>query len=134
MERAAYVNDVLTSVSDVETGIKLVDGLWSMFTKADFHLTKWLSNDERVLASLPEELTLIQPHLIDSRPQERVLGVEWSVQSDELRFTVALGVKPGTRRDLLSTMNSLFDPLGLVAPVMLEVRSVYRGLREQELE
>jgi len=40
VEGAAYVDDVLTSVSDVETGIKLVDGLRSMLAKAGFRLTK----------------------------------------------------------------------------------------------
>ena len=55
VERAAYVDDVLTSVSDVETGIKLVDGLRSMLAKAGFRLTKWLSNDEHILASLLEK-------------------------------------------------------------------------------
>jgi len=52
--------------------------------------------------------------------KNRVLGVVWSVQSDEFRFTVSLATKPRTRRGLLSAMNSLFDSLGLVAPVVLE--------------
>jgi len=52
--------------------------------------------------------------------KNRVLGVVWSAQSDEFRFTVSLATKPRTRRGLLSAMNSLFDSLGLVAPVVLE--------------
>ena len=96
VEGAAYVDDVLTSVSDVETGIKLVDGLRSMLAKAGFRLIKWLSNDERILASLPEKelAKSVQTHSIDSSLQERVLGVEWNVQSDEFRFTVSLAMKP----------------------------------------
>ena len=81
VERAAYVDDVLTSVSDVETCIKLVDGLRLMLTKAGFRVTKWLSNDERILASLPEKelAKSVQAHSIDSSLQERVLSVEWNV-------------------------------------------------------
>ena len=66
--------------------------------------------------------------------QERELDVEWNVQSDEFRFAVSLAMKPRTRQGLLSTMNSLSDPLGLVAPVVLEARSIYRSLCEQKLE
>jgi len=130
------VDDVLTSVSDVETGIKLVDGLRSMLAKAGFRLTEWLYNEERILAFLPEKelAKSVQTHSIDSSLQERVLGVERNVQSDEFRFTISLTMKPRTRRGLLSTMISLFDSLGLVAPVVLEARSIYRSLCEQELE
>jgi len=69
VERTAYVDDVLTSVSDVEAGIKLADELRSMLAKAGFCLAKpkWLSNDERVFASLPEKelLTSVQAHSVD---------------------------------------------------------------------
>jgi len=75
VERATYVDDVLTAVSDVETGIKLVDRLRLMLAKAGFRLTKWLSNDERILASLPEKelAKSVQTHSIDSSLQERVI-------------------------------------------------------------
>ena len=127
---------MLTSVSDVENGIKLVDGLRSLLAKAGFRLTKWLSNNQAILASLPEsELAKsVQVRAIDSDLQERILGVDWNVLADEFRFSVVLPMKPRTRRGLLSTVNSLFDPLGLVTPVLLEARCIDRSLCEQELE
>ena len=120
VERCMYVDDCLTSVSDVETAIKLVGGLRSLFAKAGFWLTKWLSNSEEVLASVPEdELTKSwHVHALDCKLQERILGVAWNVQSDTFRFSVALPLRPRTRRGLLSTVNSLLDPLGFVAPVV----------------
>ena len=66
--------------------------------------------------------------------QERVLGVAWNVEADEFRFAVAPPLKPRTRRGLLSTMNSLFDPLGFVAPVIIEARAIYRVLCQMGLE
>jgi len=136
VERCMYVDDCLTSVSDVETAIELVDGLRSLLAKAGFRLTKWLSNSEEVLASIPEnELTKsLHVHALDCTLQERILGVAWNVQSDTFRFSVALPLRPRTRRGLLSTVNSLFDPLGFVAPVVLEVRLIYRNLCQMELE
>ena len=73
-------------------------------------------------------------HALDCTLQERILGVACNVQSDTFRFSVALPLRPRTRRGLLSTANSLFDPLGFVAPVVLEVRLIYRSLCQMELE
>ena len=113
IERCMYVDDCLISVSEVETAIELVGGLRSLHAKAGFRLTKWLSNSEEVLASIPEdELTKsLHVHALDCMLQERILGVAWNVQSDTFRFSVALPLRPRTRRGLLSTANSLFDPL-----------------------
>ena len=55
IDRCMYVDDCLISVSDVETAIELVGGLRSLHAKAGFRLTKWLSNSEEVLASIPED-------------------------------------------------------------------------------
>jgi len=131
-----YVDDCLTSVSDVETAIELFGGLRSLLAKAGFRLSKWFSNSEEVLANIPEnELTKsLHVHALDCTLQERILGVAWNVQSDTFRFSVALPLRPRTRQGLLSTVNSLFDPLGFVAPVVLEVRLIYRNVCQMELE
>nr|CAB3263156.1 uncharacterized protein LOC104265735 [Phallusia mammillata] len=136
VERNFYVDDCLTSVSDVNTGLELVAGLRSLLAKGGFRLTKWLSNSKEILDSLPtEELSKsLLTHPLDADLQERVLGVHWSVQADKFNFTVSLPVKPRTRRGLLSTMNSLFDPLGFVVPVVVEARLIYRSLCQQEIE
>ena len=99
VERRMYVDDYLTSVSNVETAIEQVGGLRSLLAKAGFRLMKWLSNSEEVLASIPEnELTKsLHVHALDCTLQERILGVVWNVQSDTFRFSVALPLRPRTR-------------------------------------
>jgi len=42
VERRMYVDDYLTSVSNVETAIEQVGGLRSLLAKAGFRLMKWL--------------------------------------------------------------------------------------------
>ena len=48
---------------------------------------------------------------------ERTLGLRWIVSEDAYTFKVSLTEKPSTRRGVLSTASSLYDPLGFVAPV-----------------
>lgn len=52
-------------------------------------------------------------------PVHTVLGVRWSVNSDTFSFNVTLDEKPATRRGILSTVASVFDPLGSLAPFLL---------------
>ncbi|XP_078486498.1 uncharacterized protein LOC144744976 [Ciona intestinalis] len=89
-----------------------------------------------VVDSIPEEerSKSLQVRSFDEQINERILGINWDVHADEFRFTIALPMKPRTRRGLLSTVNSLFDPLGFVTPVVLEARLIYRNLCQQELE
>ena len=55
----------------------------------------------------------------DMLPVEHALGVQWCVKSDSLQFRVELKDQPLTRRGILSTVSSMFDPLGLLAPLIL---------------
>lgn len=44
-------------------------------------------------------------------PVERVLGVEWCIQSDTFKFKIVIKDRPLTRRGLLSTVGSICNPL-----------------------
>ena len=57
----------------------------------------------------------------DYLPIERAIGVQWQwyVESDTLKFRIELADRPSTRREILSTVSSVFDPLGVLAPFVL---------------
>ena len=62
-------------------------------------------------------------------PMQRSLGVYWDLQSDSFTFQVLLEEKkPLTRRGVLSVTNSLYDPLGLAAPVIIKGKHLLRSL------
>lgn len=67
----------------------------------------------------------------DYLPAQHSLGITWKLQSDNLGFRLAETDKPFTRRGVLSVINSLFDPLGFAAPVILAgklfLRKVMQG-------
>ena len=56
------------------------------------------------------------------------LGVRWNTEIDMLEFRVSLKDKPLTRRGLLSLLSSVYDPLGLAAPFILEGRKIIQQL------
>lgn len=49
----------------------------------------------------------------------RSFGLCWRLKDDTFVFTIPTEEKPFTRRGLLSTVNSLFDPSGFISPVTI---------------
>ena len=133
-----YVDDGLKSVCTTEQAIKLIHDVKEMCTRGGFHLHKFVSNDKEVIRNIPEvdraddikELNLD----LDALPLERTLGVQWCVESDCFEFTIMLQDKPCTRRGILSTISSIFDPIGFVAPLMLEGKSILQELCGRDLD
>ena len=64
----------------------------------------------------------------DYLPVERALGVQWAVESDTLGFWIILKDKPLTRRGILSTICSVYEPLGIAAPFLLVGKKILQDL------
>lgn len=52
----------------------------------------------------------------DELPIQRSLGLEWHLKTDTFTLKVLVIQRPFTRRGVLSTLNSLYDPLGICCP------------------
>jgi len=108
-----------------------------MCKRGGFRLHKFISNSREVIRDIPEEdrgkeLEALNLDL-DSLPIERILGIEWCIESDSFQFRIHLQDKPCTRRGILSTVSSIFDPLGLVAPLLLEGKSILQELCREKM-
>ena len=65
---------------------------------------------------------------LDSLPLERAVGVQWCIESDCFQFNIVLQDKPCTTRGILSTISSIFDPLGFVTLLLLDGKSILQEL------
>ena len=70
----------------------------------------------------------------DFLPVERALWVQWAVESDTLGFRIILKDKPLTRRGILSTICSIYDPLGMAAPFVLTGKKILQDLCRTKLD
>ena len=104
---------------------------------AAFNTQKWLSNNSKALNFIPHEERA--PSLLDldldkdKPPIQRALGLHWNMDIDMFTFKVNLNEKPNTRRGILSLTSSLYDPLGLVAPIILPAKKLLQDLCKQKL-
>lgn len=127
-----YVDDGLTSVQSVEQAKELIKNTKSLCQKGGFRLHKFTSNSKEVLSSVPQEDRATDTkdrRLVSSDTAiERALGVHWCIESDTLQFRIIIDDKPLSRRGILSTVSSVFDPLGLVAPFILTGKRILQEL------
>ena len=65
--------------------------------------------------------------------KERVLGVSWCVIKDEFFFEINLPKVLAIKRGILLIINSLYDPLGFVLPVVLQARLLYSEMCQAKL-
>ncbi|XP_013855697.1 uncharacterized protein LOC106511491, partial [Austrofundulus limnaeus] len=136
VERNFYVDDCLKSSDSPQQAIHLVEQLTDLLKQGGFHLTKWTSNSPEVLKSIPEEEHANRaPSLdLDRDPSmERALGVLWDITSDCLTFSVNVKDQPNTKRGMLSTISSVYDPLGLVGPFILRGKALFQALCRMKL-
>ena len=132
LRRNFYVDDGLNSVASIEEAVELVKDIKEMCKRDGFNLHKFTSNRKEVIEQIPvSDRAEGIKHLDFSRealPMERALGVQWCIESDAFKFTISLNDRPCTRRGILSTISSIFDPLGFVAPVLLEGKTILQEL------
>ena len=131
-----YVDDLLASGSDADTVIKLRQEITTTLANRGFRLTKFVSNDRAVLADIPE--TERAPGVVnieagDNLPTERALGVSWNVEKDCFLFKVQQLDDVKSKREILSAVASLYDPLGLVVPVTLKPKILLQECHRRKL-
>ena len=125
-----YVDDLLISLPSAVEAIKTANQLRELVSKGGFHLTKWISNDRAVLGSITPEDRGAGARQIelggDRLPMERALGVTWDLQEDSFGVKLTNNNRPITKRGLLSTVSSVYDPLGVLCPVIVVAKLMFQ--------
>lgn len=128
MERGFYVDDVLISLPTEEEAIDLLKRTQASLSESNLRLHKIVSNSLQVLKAFPTEDHAKEIKDLDlsgtTMPTQCSFGLNWETATDTFTFKVSVNDKPFTRRGVLSIINSLFDPLGLVAPVTIQGRAI----------
>ena len=122
----------------VPEAIELIKASQAICEKAGLRLHKIVSNKKEVLEAIPvedhskgiKELNLA----VDPLPIERALGVMLCVENDSFQFRIELRDHPLTRRGVLSTIGSIYDPNGYIAPVTLKGKQILQQMCRGKLD
>lgn len=66
--------------------------------------------------------------LTEQLPVEKALGVRWNVKTDAFTFQLTINNRQNTRRGILSTVSSVYNPLGFLAPFILTAKHILKDL------
>ena len=112
-----YMDDFIMSFATAEAARRLASNLRTVLQHGGFRLTKFVSNNPAALTALPEEdMDIIQN-------TTKVLGQTWCLSNDS-SFTAPTPKRidpPQTLRQLFSMVSSIFDPIGLLAPFVIQL-------------
>ncbi|XP_044312576.1 uncharacterized protein LOC123037144 [Drosophila rhopaloa] len=91
-------------------------------SRANLELGKWVSNTP-----------CIQTDDSDTQPAQtspvKVLGLYWHPGKDILTYKAGLAKNPDcTKRQVLSDVSRIFDPLGLLAPIVIQFKILFQKL------
>ena len=132
LSRNFYVDDMLKGAADVESTLKLKQNVQGMCAAGGFNLTQFMSNSRDVLNNIPEEERAkgiknvnLSTQLL---PIERALGVSWCIETDSFCFRIVLKDTPLTRRGILASISSVYDPLGFGSPFVLPAKQLLQQL------
>lgn len=113
-----YVDNVITGAETTSEAIELYTKSKSMFADASMNLREWVTNSDLVNEIIPKE---------DRADTEtvKVLGHQWNVKEDTINVTgpkLKSDPPEWTKRSVLKRVASVFDPLGLLSPVLFEAK------------
>lgn len=124
-----YVDDCLRSVPTSRDALIVMHDTKAVLKQGGFNLTKFVINDATLLESIPVGDRAKEVKDIHSDTKSRALGIKWNVSSDCFYFDVSaklMATADITRRVMLSSVASMFDPLGLVSPVLVTGKMLFQ--------
>lgn len=128
-----YVDDFLDSLDSEEEAIELAKQVRMIHHRGGFEIRNWVSNSTTVIQALDQQVNLTRKNLNMSNEDgaEKILGICWCTESDSFSYSMSKKAnvrqiierqEPPTKREVLRTVMSVFDPLGLLAHYVIYIK------------
>ncbi|XP_063538069.1 uncharacterized protein LOC134747373 [Cydia strobilella] len=124
-----YVDNLVTGTDTLEEARELVNKTRATFTELSMNIREWTSNNKLLLKSIPKQFR--------SKDTEstKVLGLTWHMRKDTLKLRLGDVLSDTqqdktttTKRGILRTLASLYDPCGFAAPLILPAKLLLQEL------
>ena len=115
-----YVDNLMKTGSDVEELQVFKQEATNVLKEAKFPVHKWESNVKTLESA-------------DVPNPSKILGHTWNKDGDTLEITVPESVsEPVTKRTILRKLGTIYDPLGIISPTIVEGKHIYREACDQK--
>ena len=129
---STLVDDFLDSVRDAWEASELVKGLKEILKYCHMTIHKWVCSDPAAVPELHGELVpemeIHDPEIDSDFPKGKALGIFYDSVRDQFRFRQPPPPELDcwTRMSALQYYMSLFDPIGLILPILVAARLLFR--------
>nr|CAH7748484.1 unnamed protein product [Callosobruchus chinensis] len=123
-----YVDDLITGANDIESTINLKHDISILLDSYGFPLRKWLSNSPHILE---DSIDNDNCYIMSDDDTRKTLGLLWCCTSDTLEYRVNekdFALPRLSKRTMLSAISKIFDPLGIISPVIITVKILIQEL------
>ena len=129
VEKDMYVDDLITGVNSIEGAIKIREETTALLKEAGFNIRQWASNSMAVLHDLEEHQVNSKLDLSHDNTL-KTLGVFWNAKRDKYVYSVRdLNLNDKiTKRNILSEIAKIYDPLGLLGPIIFYAKLIIQKL------
>ncbi|XP_039960282.1 uncharacterized protein LOC120774624 [Bactrocera tryoni] len=130
-----YVDDMITGAGSLGEAKVILNETKKCLSLGNFHLRKWCSNDDRVLMDIEDNDKQDFLTFDDGTSITKTLGLVWDPKLNVFIFSFSPFGKPAkvTKRTILSAIARLYDPLGLIGPVVAKAKIFLQHLWKEKL-
>ena len=130
LNRDFYVDDLLTGANNLTELSTIQSEIKDILSSAGFNLTKWFSNHPKF------EATTSGNKVLTDSESTKALGIHWAPKNDSFEFHLDSDFEnlKATKRNILSVSSRLFDPLGLLCPIVVKAKVLLQELWVQKLD
>lgn len=133
--RDFYMDDLITGANSMEEALVIRNEVAAMLRKGGFILRKWAANHPELLRDIPGHVTDNAIMELDKDGTAKTLGVKWNHSKDAFQYSIQIARPVScTKRLMLSSIAQIFDPLGLLAPVILTAKLLIQELWKLQME
>lgn len=128
-----YMDDLMSGCQSESEAIEVYHQMKALLSKGGFDLQKWSSNSQVMLEGIKESNTGKDEYKKIEMKQEavnKILGLTWDRSRDEFTYAVQLPPtsEPVTKRKVTSDIAKLYDPLGWIAPSIVQAKILIQRL------
>ncbi|XP_058063850.1 uncharacterized protein LOC131213751 [Anopheles bellator] len=136
IQRGFYVDNLSLGASTPDELRALYSGVEQALLRRGMPLRKWASNDPEILRHVPQEHREA-PVKIGDREAVRMLGLSWCPTDDTFQLVIHEDViqlaEQLTKRGLIAKICKLYDPVGILQPVIITAKVMMQDLWREDL-
>ena len=121
-----YVDNIISGCDTEQAAENYYKEARTIMCDARLNLRSWSSNSAELNAAAIKDNTAERALLVN------VLGLHWTPTSDKLHLAAKPSILPHdnlvTKREVLQDLSKIFDPLGFVAPVVIQAKMLMQKL------